>query len=269
MRASIMSIPIYFSEFQTTKAHSEILRRPFNKIQILLLLIFFYCLNNFLISNWAEILYLFDYQDILSSSSTIMRSHDAHLELKVSFLAVVGVAIFFLEIDFSTYKTLFRQYTISEKGIHRLSNDDVFENENRQIIISLIDLNPGIHYNKLRKHSRLQPGQLQWHLSVLIQYGVIRKEKMGRYVIYFTSFNAQMKGDLSISLKKSPMTCSILEIIEINPGINPSEIAKQLNLKRNSVKYHTDKLLAIDLITTLKVGRNIRLYVKEAPIESV
>ncbi|UYP47927.1 hypothetical protein NEF87_004212 [Candidatus Lokiarchaeum ossiferum] len=264
-----MSISNSFAEFPNNETHADLLRRPFNKVQILLLLIFFYCLNNFLISNWTELLYLFDYESVISPSYEMTGPYNPHLELKASFLAVMGIAFFFLEIDFTSYKTLFRQYTISEKGIHRLSNDDVFENENRQIIISLIDLNPGIHYNKLRKHSGLQPGQLQWHLSVLIQYGVIRKKKMGRYVIYFTSFNDQLKSNLSLSLQKSPMTYQILEIIEDNPGINPSQIAKRLNLKRNSVKYHTDKLLVGDLITTMKVGRNIQLYVKKELIESL
>jgi predicted transcriptional regulator len=61
-------------------------------------------------------------------------------------------------------------------------------------------------------------------------------------------------------LKKSKLTFTILNHIKHNSGIYQSKIGHELNLKRNTVKYHIDKLLQKNFISSVKIGRKKHLY---------
>jgi predicted transcriptional regulator len=147
------------------------------------------------------------------------------------------------------------------QGRSYLSLSDVFENDNRIAIINFILKNPGIHHNELQRKCELQKGQLQWHLDVLLKYNIIKKEKYGQFTIYFpitTSFDA--KEYLTNLIAKSKTTSEILNLIKENPGINSSEISRILNLSRNTIKYHIDKLTEEELVKSTKKGRKIELF---------
>jgi predicted transcriptional regulator len=138
---------------------------------------------------------------------------------------------------------------------------EIFENEHRKDILRCILNNPGIHHNELLRLCNLKKGQLQWHLYVLLDYDIIRKEKFGQYTIYFPYVKAIDKMESMVSgLTKSEMTSNILEIIKDRPGITSSDISKRFNIARNSVKYHIDKLIKKDLISFKKSGRKKKLY---------
>ena len=159
----------------------------------------------------------------------------------------------------------YRSYIIRRsyilKGNSYLNLTDIFENENRLNIINQILKNPGIHHNELLRNCDLQKGQLQWHLEILLKYNIIKREKYGQYTIYFpitTSFDAE--DYLENLLAKSKTTSEILDIIKKNPGISSSEISQILNLSRNTIKYHVDKLSEENLINLTRKGRKIELY---------
>ena len=182
------------------------------------------------------------------------------IELDYSLILMLSIVFFSTEIDFVNYKNQILQYTSIYKGYHRLSKEDVFNNENRQEIIKIILNNPGIHYNLILKESSLQSGQLQWHLNILSQYGVIKKEKFGRYLVFYPAiYDETIKKNENIFIK-SPTTMKIYNIIKEEPGICSSTIAKMLKLQRNSVKYHIDKLLTVDYILSVQKGRKNHLY---------
>ena len=182
------------------------------------------------------------------------------IKLDYSLILMLSIVFFFTEMDFVNYKNQILQYTSIYKGFHRLTKEDVFKNENRQEIIKIILNNPGIHYNLILKESNLQSGQLQWHLNILSQYGVIKKEKLGRYLVFYPALSDNtIKKNENIFIK-SPTTMKIYNIIKEEPGICSSTIAKMLKLQRNSVKYHIDKLLTEDYILSVQKGRKNHLY---------
>jgi predicted transcriptional regulator len=57
---------------------------------------------------------------------------------------------------------------------------------------------------------------------------------------------------------------SIYQIIESNPGITLSDIARELDIphQKNKVKYHVDKLLSANLIVVAQRGRKRELFKK-------
>ena len=143
---------------------------------------------------------------------------------------------------------------------HNLSFDEIFESEIRKKIIDTILKEPGIHHNDLIRKCKIHRGQLHWHLSLLIEFNIIRKEKLGQYSIFYPIHYEDQNLDSIKSLLKSKQSTKILDLIESQPGIYSSKIAHQLNLKRNSVKYHVDKLLKNHLIFVKTEGRRKHLF---------
>ncbi len=182
------------------------------------------------------------------------------------FIPFISILILFLisiliVITFKEYKNYFKQKNLQIKSSHNLSFNDIFENENRKKIIDKILLEPGIHNNELLRQCELQKGQLQWHLYVLMQYGIIKKKKIGQYATFFPiNMDQKSSENYNTFITKSKTTFKILNMIEKNPGTNSSKIARYLNLGRSAVKYHIDKLSVKNLISLNRKGNKIELF---------
>ncbi|MFX1274308.1 MAG: winged helix-turn-helix transcriptional regulator [Promethearchaeota archaeon] len=145
---------------------------------------------------------------------------------------------------------------------HRLTLEEVLENENRSTILDLILSEPGIHFNELLRKTNISPGNLVWHLDVLLSYKIIGKKRFENYLVYFPYYQENPLSNIDLKLQKSELTLKLLKIIKKNPGVCNIQIAKQLNINRKTIQYHLQKLLDHNLITKEKVGRKNHLYIK-------
>ena len=129
-------------------------------------------------------------------------------------------------------------------------------------MINAVYNEPGIHYNKLLRICKLQPGQLQWHLKILLEYSIIEVQRWGPYVMYYLKPNLTtvQQERLRHPVLKSSTTRIVFKVIQSQPGVQPSSIAKKLELNRNTIKYHTDKLAKCGLIKSKKEGRSLHLF---------
>ncbi len=159
------------------------------------------------------------------------------------------------------YRNYFIRRSYIKEGRSYLTLADIFQNENRLNILTEILNNPGIHHNELLRSCNLNKGQLQWHLDTLLKHSIIKKEKYGQYTIYFpiTSSSEAIEA-FKNQFAKSKTTLEIFNMVKKYPGINSAEISRNLNLSRNSIKYHIDKLLEKHLIKFEKKGRVNELY---------
>jgi len=159
------------------------------------------------------------------------------------------------------YRNYFIRRSYINEGRSYLTLADIFQNENRLKILTEILNNPGIHHNELLRSCTLKKGQLQWHLDTLLKHSIIKKEKYGQYTIYFPiTSSAEAIKVFKNQFAKSKTTLQVLNTIKKNPGINSAEISRIMNLSRNSIKYHIDKLLEKHLIRLEKKGRINELY---------
>jgi len=176
-------------------------------------------------------------------------------------IGIVLLLSIFEVLTVKEYRGYFIRKPFIQKGKSYLTLKDIFENENRLNILKQILNNPGIHQNELMRNCNLQKGQLQWHLDVLLKHRIIKKEKYGQYTIYFPITSSIESIDAFKNLPtKSETTTKILKLIQNYPGISSSEISKKINLARNTVKYHIDKLSEDNLIRLKEKGRKIELY---------
>ena len=183
---------------------------------------------------------------------------------QVVFTLLITTLIFvsvFTVLTINDYRSYFTRKIYIKQGRSYLSLADIFENENRLRIVTQILNNPGIYHNELQRSCDLQKGQLQWHLETLLKNNIIKKEKQGQYTIYFPiTSSSEAINIYKNRLNKSKTTKNVFDIIIKNPGITSAEISRVLNLSRNTIKYHVDKLIEKQLIKLEKKGQTYELY---------
>ncbi|UCD01592.1 MAG: winged helix-turn-helix transcriptional regulator [Promethearchaeota archaeon] len=236
------------------KVDNNIQVKKFNRFFLLKFILIFFSLI---------LLSIILYYLILSFEETFFAPDKVPLGLVIISLLIATIFIFslFIALTVKEYRSYFMRKAYIKKGRSYLTFSDIFENENRINILTQILNNPGIHHNELLRSCNLQKGQLRWHLEVLLKYRIIKKERYGQYSMYFPITSSFESNDsLKNLFVKSKTTSEILNIIQENPGINSSEISRVLNLSRNTIKYHIDKLSEENLIYLTKKGRKIELY---------
>jgi predicted transcriptional regulator len=148
---------------------------------------------------------------------------------------------------------------------HRLSMEEVLENEFRIHILNLIIDQPGIHYSELHRLVETTSSNLAWHLDILETYKIIFKKRVGHFLIFYPYLDKNPFADIDPTIIKSKTTLDIFQIIGDNPGIIQIRIAKRMELNRKTIKYHLDKLDSAGLIIIKKVGRKTHIYPRSLP----
>lgn len=190
----------------------------------------------------------------------IIRTDWTWLIITVVAIAI-GIVSLVVLISKKDYFQYLRTRTIPiEKGAHRLSLDEVLENENRNKIIDLILSEPGIHFNELLRRTSLAAGNLVWHLDILQTFKIIGKKRIGNFIAYFPYYQKNPISNINLKLQKSKLTLEILEMIEEKPGIWNNLITKKFEVDHKTIQYHLNKLKELDLIKLKKDGRKKKIY---------
>ncbi|TFF99228.1 MAG: winged helix-turn-helix transcriptional regulator [Promethearchaeota archaeon] len=202
--------------------------------------------------------YLTPYSSSSSSQPSEPLSFDWLIVLIPGIIIVAILSVTIAKKDYVRY--LKRRIVSIDKGAHRLTMEEVLENENRSKIIDIILKKPGIHFNELKRNSGLASGNLVWHLDILETYKVIKKKRVKNYVIYIPYYSKNPLSNVDLKLQKSELTLEILEKIEENPGIWNGKITEELEIHRKTIQYHIDKLIDLGLINRERDGIKKRIY---------
>jgi DNA-binding transcriptional ArsR family regulator len=146
---------------------------------------------------------------------------------------------------------------------HRLSMEEVLENESRTEILNLIIDDPGIHYSELLRQVDTSASNIAWHLDILETYKIIHKQRICNYLIFYPFIENNPFAEMDPTLVKSKTTMEVFKIIGDNPGTFINKIALRLDLHRKTVKYHIDKLIEAEIIEKRKDGRKWCLFVTD------
>jgi predicted transcriptional regulator len=185
--------------------------------------------------------------------------------LGIILIVVLSITAFFSLIMTNTE---YRDYLLNRimhinTGPHRLTIEQVLENENRDKIITLILEQPGVHFNEILREIDISAGTLVWHLDILETFKVIQKQRIGQYLVYYPYTVKNPISKLDLKLRKSRTTLEILQLINDNPGMYQNQIAHRMDLNHKTVKYHIDKLIESELILTKKKGRKNLFFPKK------
>ena len=139
----------------------------------------------------------------------------------------------------------------------RVSKEHVFDNFIRGEIYGHIKTNPGIHYNEILRSLDLNNGQLAYHLKTLEKHELIRAKNNGIYkCFYITGIRIPEEKD------SSAIRINIINYITNNPGKYQEEIASDIGVSKQLLRYHLRILKKAGQIEMIKEGRKIRCHVK-------
>ena len=184
----------------------------------------------------------------------------------IALYIIIGSVMIGIIFSLMMTKQEYRQFILNRirpipKKRHNLSIEEVLENEKRDEIIEIILHNPGIHFNELRRHANISSGNLVWHIDILDSYKIIKKDRIGQYVVYYPYYDKNPISNVDFLIQKSTATMKILQIVVNNPGIYQNQIASKCELNRSTVKYHLDKLLKAEVIYSTKNGQKKSFFV--------
>ncbi len=171
----------------------------------------------------------------------------------VFLITIVVIAISGLMISKTDYVRGVAARIRGEGGVrpHRMSFDDVLENEARKKILDLILGQPGIHLNEIMRQTGIDAGAVNWHLDILADYHLIKMEKVGQYNAYFPKI--PIKNDLplyleAVSLMKNETGLKLLRLLQSRGPMFVAELASELEVDKKAIRYHGQRLAGDGLL---------------------
>jgi DNA-binding MarR family transcriptional regulator len=141
----------------------------------------------------------------------------------------------------------------------RLKKRQVLDNFTRGRIEGYIMANPGAHMNGIRDAFELSNGVVAYHLRVLEREGFVTSSIDGLKRRFYPGDKLEPKDH------KQELTVTqnlLVSIMEKNPGVTQTELAKMAGTSPQVVNYHIRKLWRMDLITMDKDGRVVKCWVR-------
>lgn len=120
--------------------------------------------------------------------------------------------------------------------------------ETRTRIANNIRAHPGVHFNGLVRGLELAPGQIQFHLTILLSQDVFQAERLyGRTHYYPTEFSPWERQALTL-LRRETSRDIIAVLLEDAP-VSPTDITGRLSNVRSTLEWLLDRLEARDIVT--------------------
>lgn len=139
----------------------------------------------------------------------------------------------------------------------KLRKSKVLDNYDRGRVFQYIEMNPGEHYNQIKRDLSLPNGSLVHHLNVLEKADKIKSRRDGRFRRFYTKGTQvpQTNGGELTEIQKR-----ITDTVKDLPGITQKEMASLLGVHQSSVSYQMSRLEERGLIRTEKKGRKVHYY---------
>jgi predicted transcriptional regulator len=138
----------------------------------------------------------------------------------------------------------------------RLHKEEVLDNETRGMIRGYIHAVPGVHYNEILRHLRLQNGVAIHHLSTLEREGYIQSRNDGRLKRFYPA---------GMKLSEAPpildrIQRTIYDTLRENDGLSQREIARLLDISSSSVSRHINRMASLGVVRLERQGMRVRCY---------
>ena len=142
-------------------------------------------------------------------------------------------------------------------------------NKNRLRIFNLIKENPGIYRNKLVEKVNSCPFVVNWHLSILKKFQLIRERKIDGHISYFKFSMSKSNDEIYYTILKDKCL-RILDYLNINSkGVTKYRIIKSLNMHYNTVNKYLNKLEEFDLLIKKKDAKTEVLFLDSNNFEKL
>ncbi len=126
--------------------------------------------------------------------------------------------------------------------------------ETRRKIYALVEAHAGSHFREIQRKSGLSHGSAAYHLSFLRKRGLIREEKDGNNLRYFTTENAIEDEKLLMLLRQQSVRAILLHVFS-HEGCTHRQISLAVHLSPSTTTWHLKKLLKSGIIKSRKKSK--------------
>jgi len=123
-------------------------------------------------------------------------------------------------------------------------------------------MNPGEHFNAIKRALDLNIGTATYHLDVLSRSGLVTSRQDGIYKRFYPT-NVPIPPSDGGGI--SEVQQRVLTVIKDSPGITQKEIARLFGIRQSTLNYQVSRLEERGLISSEKRGRHVHYFPKQAP----
>jgi predicted transcriptional regulator len=140
--------------------------------------------------------------------------------------------------------------------------DEALALDVRSKIFRSISRNPGLHFRELQRRTSLATGSLQYHLDFLQKRHLVRADKQGQFVRYYSARGRQFGEDQKLmNLLRQESLRKIILFLLTKRRANNEKIAAAVALSPSTVSWHMLKLLEGGVVEKRRVGRKTFFYI--------
>ena len=130
----------------------------------------------------------------------------------------------------------------------------------RRKIYNLIQKSPGLHFREIQRRMNLATGSLDYHIHFLYKHGLLRQEKDGKYMRYYSiTRNWESDEKETLSLLRQKRVRHILIFLMERRSSSASDISTSLDITPSTLSWYLKQLTEKNIISLTKRGR-FRFY---------
>lgn len=146
-------------------------------------------------------------------------------------------------------------------SLHNEEQQQALELGTRDKIYRLIKRSPGLHFREIQRRSKLAIGNLQYQLEVLQKIHLIRAEKVGKFVRYYSIIGQPIQEDSNVLalLRQDSLRKIALFLLTEKKGTNLT-IATAIGLSPSTTSWHVNKLIQAGIVEKKNRGKKRYFY---------
>jgi DNA-binding transcriptional ArsR family regulator len=142
----------------------------------------------------------------------------------------------------------------------RLERGSLLEHPVRARIHSIVEAEPGIHYNELLRRAGTGRGAMDHHLKALLDHELLKEHATRGYRCYFLAG----MGDRGIMAAKAALRADLARELLANvcrsPGATIGTLAESVGVTPSAAAYHLHRFEDVGLACLMRRGRSVQVH---------
>ncbi|MFX1532971.1 MAG: winged helix-turn-helix transcriptional regulator [Promethearchaeota archaeon] len=145
---------------------------------------------------------------------------------------------------------------VTQKRKREIDQDEVLDNSYRQKILNLLETQRIMHLRELQRMLNCGMSILLWHLEVLEEFGLVKHEKFGHYIAYYSTSAPPTREDLlTYFALLNPTSRQIIETLSENPEVSARQLQAMTNIQIRLIRYHLRKQIDVGIINVKRENK--------------
>jgi predicted transcriptional regulator len=133
----------------------------------------------------------------------------------------------------------------------------------RRDLYQVLCENPGTYLLELVEMLESPLGTLTWHLRILEREGLVKSIKFAGKRLYYPKMLRSREAEMAYLTMRSETAQKIFAFIVNNPGCYQEQMAENLGVHHDTVRWHVTRMEEVGLCKVIKEGRKKKHYLDE------